>query len=93
MVEDWMNMISGCFGSKDKRFAGHPLDRERAIDLLKECDKNGISLERLLDEVEKYLKNNMDFNEQTKETKKNMQKHISDELQDIRKKFQHWLED
>ena len=57
-------MIAGCFGSEDKKFAKHPCDLERAIELLKECSKNSISLIDLKKEVENYLKNNLAYSSQ-----------------------------
>ena len=91
MALNWKDMIVGCFGSADKIFAGHPSDRERAIDLLQECDKNAVSLATLSKEVESHLKNSLDFNSQTIEVQQNMQKHIDKQLNNIKEKFEHWL--
>lgn len=91
MPTDWKDMIAGCFGSADRIFAGHPSDKERAIDLLQKCNKDSISLSSLIQEVENYLKDNLDFNAQTTEIQNNMQNHINGQLQDIKEKFEHWL--
>ena len=92
MALNWKDMIGGCFGSADKIFAGHPSDRERAIDLLQECDKNAVSLSSLLQETEIYLKDSLDFNSQTPDIQQNMQKHIDEQLSNIKEKFEHWLD-
>ena len=92
MVLNWKDRIAGCFGSADKIFAGHPSDRERAIDLLQECDKNAISLATLLQEVESYLKDSLDFNSQASDVQQNMQKHINEQLNNVKEKFEDWLD-
>lgn len=92
MALNWKDMIGGCFGSADKIFAGHPSDRERAIDLLQECDKNAVTLATLSQEVENYLKNSLDFNSKDAKTQQHMQKHINKQLNNIKEKFEHWLD-
>lgn len=78
MAKNWKEIIDGCFGIEDGKFARYPLDKERAIELFQECYKNVISLRRvLLNEVENYLKENFNFNSQTIEVQNNMQKHIN----------------
>ena len=72
--------IENCFGEADKVFAGHPVEINNAIELLKECIDNSISIETLIGEIEKYLLNN-NLN----------QDHIDTQLDSVKKKFTHWL--
>ena len=37
-MENLNNRLAGCFGSADKKFAYHPLDKGRAFDLLVEMN-------------------------------------------------------
>ncbi len=92
MQDDWKRLISGCFGSVDKKFAGHPCDIERSVELLGKCLKDNVSLEELLTEVEHSLKILLDFDNQPSDTKEHMQKHIEKELQKVKVKFEDWLE-
>jgi len=47
--------ISGAFGEVDSKFSLHPLDRDRAIELIKICSQNNVSMNELLVAVEDYL--------------------------------------
>ena len=91
-MPNWKDMIAGCFGSADKIFSGHPSDQDRAIDLLQECSKNGVSISALIEETEKYLKDSLDFNSQTQEVQQHMQKHINEQLQNVKEKFEPWID-
>jgi len=88
----WQDMIGGCFGSADKKFAGHPNDIERAIDLLKECNKNCIPLSELSKEIDTYLKNSLDFSSKDNSRQKEIQNHIDSELNKVKEKFEFWLD-
>lgn len=92
MQDDWKKLIGGCFGSADKKFAGHPLDEERAVELLRECVKDRVSLQELLDETGCYLKVSLNFDNQPSNIKENIQNHIDGELQKVKEKFEDWLE-
>ena len=47
--------ILGCFGTADKIFAGHPLDKGRAFELLKILFKNHVTLKEVKQAVKKFL--------------------------------------
>lgn len=76
----WQQKIPGAFGDQDLVFAEHPLDADRALDLLKDCYQSDIPLKDVIDEVEKYLKANGATTQ-----------HITDQLSKIREKFSGWL--
>ena len=78
---NWKEDIPGTFGSADLIFAGHPCDAERALDLLKECYQSNVSLQDVLDEVEKFLK-----------LKGAGAQHIRDQINKINDKFSGWLD-
>ena len=78
---NWQQKVPGTFGNQDLIFAGHQLDADRALDLLKECYKSNISLQDVLDEAEKFLK-----------SKGAQNQHIKEQLDKIRAKFNGWLE-
>lgn len=79
------------FESEDKKFAMHPNDEERAIELLGKCVKENVSLQELLAEVEHYLKSSLDFDNQPSDKKEHMQKYIGKELQKVKVRFKEWL--
>lgn len=76
----WKSKVSGTFGDQDLKFAGHELDTERALDLLKECYKSNVPLQEVLDEVERYLR-----------SKKANDKLIKTQVDKVRDKFSGWL--
>lgn len=77
----WKKKVSGTFGAQDLIFAGHPLDADRALELLKECYKSNIPLQDVLDEAESYLK-----------SKGAQAQHVQEQLEKIDKKFSGWLQ-
>lgn len=52
----WQDDIAGCFGEADKRFAGHPLDAERALKLLLRLRQEGVDWGDFESAVRKHLK-------------------------------------
>lgn len=52
---DWKDKISGCFGHDLAGFAAHPLDEQRAFDLLAELRSASIGWQEVADEFENYL--------------------------------------
>lgn len=53
---DWKDKIPGSFGAVDKKFAGHALDCERAVELLEAANKADVGLKEYLTEIENWLK-------------------------------------
>lgn len=51
----WKNSIPGCFGCKDKKFAMHPNDIQRASDIIKEVNVAGDGWDDYLTAVEDWL--------------------------------------
>ena len=74
------NKIAGAFGAVDLKFAIHPLDMSRAIDLLRACVDEDISLKDLLSAVDDHLR---------KAGAQNT--HIEQELSSVEAKFSGWL--
>lgn len=72
--------IPGTFGSMDLNFAVHPLDGERAIQLLKACYQTNVPLQELLVAVEDFLRKEGAGDE-----------HISEQLAEVKAKFSGWL--
>ena len=76
----WKNKISGTFGTQDLYFAMHPLEANKALDLLKECYNSNIPLQDVLNEAEQFLKN-----------KNANAQYIQNQLKEISNKFGGWL--
>lgn len=51
----WKSLIPGCFGIADLRFARHPLDEQRAKNMVKEAKRSGSSQEEIVAEIKEYL--------------------------------------
>ena len=52
----WKDGISGCFGDIDGKFAVHPLDARRALELLLEAKTAAISRDDFFGAFEEYLR-------------------------------------
>ena len=76
----WKTQVPGTFGSMDLIFCSHPLDTDRALELLKECYKANISLSDVVKEVEKFLS-----------SKGAGKDHITDQTDQVKDKFGGWL--
>ena len=77
---DFRSNISGAFGNVDLKFAIHPLDAERAIELLRICHENNVSLKELLSAVEDFLLKSGAGNS-----------HVKEQLKEVKVKFSGWL--
>jgi hypothetical protein len=77
---DFRSNIPGTFGSADLRFAIHPADAERAIELLKICYKNDVPLKELLSAVEDFLREKSAGDD-----------HVKGQLKEVKAKFGGWL--
>ena len=75
----WQDQVPGTFGSVDLVFGGHPLDRERARQLLIDASASNVSLPELLDAAETFLR-----------SRGTPPSHIDVQL-DRMKKIQYWL--
>lgn len=68
-ITAFKGMIAACFGSSDRIFAGHPMDRERARELLMFIIEKEVTLTDFKKQVEIFLKeagikNEKHFNKQ-----------------------------
>ena len=54
-LEDINVRIGGCFGDRDKKFAGHTLDENRAKEIRKLAVENKITLSEIQNIVSGYL--------------------------------------
>ena len=77
---DFRSNIPGTFGTVDLKFAIHPLDAGRAIELLKICYENNVSLKELLSAVDDFLRKNGAGND-----------HVKEQLKEVKAKFSGWL--
>lgn len=71
---NWKNKIPGCFGDADKKFAGHPADRKRAVDLLKAASEEDIGYDDYIEAIENWL-----------ESKGCLKSHIDQEMNKVKK--------
>ena len=76
----WTDQIPGCFGDEDLLFAVHPLDSQRAIEVLLAAKKDGVSLADLLNEFRTYLGGRTSNEE-----------HISEQMKVIREHYSVWF--
>lgn len=53
--KDWKTKLPGCFGTVDLKFALHPLDEERAKQMMKLAFKSGASIDDILSAIAGYL--------------------------------------
>jgi len=77
---DWKSRIPGCFGKVDYKFAVHPIDENRAFDLLNMLRKESVSWEEFESEVRSFLiKGNCH------------EAHISDQIESVERHIRAWL--
>ena len=76
----WKDMISGCFGISDKKFAAHPLDEERAFELLKTLRKESVSWTEFSKTLADYLD---DVNKS----------HMIEQVHKVKQYFYPWLKE
>lgn len=55
LEKDWKNLLAGGFAYLTAPFAGHPLDKKRAINMFLTTKIKNISLAKILKEAKKYL--------------------------------------
>ncbi len=75
------NMIVGCFGVADLRFALHSLDEDRAFKLLAYCRDHGIRYDIVTFEIREFLTSNSVSAE-----------HLSAQMDEVEKMFKPWLD-
>jgi hypothetical protein len=51
----WKDLIPGCFGIADLKFARHPLDEQRAKNMVNSARDSGSSTEEILGAIREYL--------------------------------------
>ncbi len=73
-TKDWKTKLPRCFGILDHKFALHPLDEERAKQMMKSAFNSGASIDDFLSAITDYLA--------SKGAKK---KHIKEQLEYARK--------
>ena len=83
----WNEKIPGCFGSEDSIFAGHHNDEERALELLRQCFAEGVSLAEVLKEIEAFLRRK----HPTPADQQQFNTHIADQLKRVQARFAPWL--
>jgi len=54
-MQNWKNKLKGCFGGADKKFGRHALDEQRAKELKKELDSEGITWAQVEIEIKNHL--------------------------------------
>ena len=79
-MSNWKEMVRGCFGEVDKIFAGHPLDENRAFELLKVCRDQSIGWTALEREFRSFL-SGLDTS------------HVAKQIQRARRMMKDWLLD
>jgi hypothetical protein len=72
--------IVGCFGTTDQVFAGHPNERNRALDLLRDCISNNVGLA----EIELAAREHLDLLEVSGQ-------HKEDQLAKVKAHLSPWL--
>lgn len=54
---NWKEQIRGCFGSRDRIFAGHPNDHQRAQAMLIAAIQEGATKKEMHDAIKDFLTN------------------------------------
>jgi hypothetical protein len=54
--QDWKSHVPGCFGNVDLHFASHPLDHQRAKEMLKAAIDAEASLADIVEEATRFMK-------------------------------------
>jgi len=52
---NWTCQISDCFGSIDRKFAGHDMERNNAKNMLSSAIKEGVSYKDYCDSIKNWL--------------------------------------
>jgi hemerythrin len=53
----WKTLIPGCFGPLDRRFLSHPIEKQKADNLLKELIRYNVTKDELENAVRTFLEN------------------------------------
>ena len=77
---DWRQRLSGCFGEVDHRFAAHPLDSQRAFELLSILRREQVRWEDVRVAVWGHLR-----------TKGCTPQHITEQMKAVNRHFRPWL--
>ncbi len=80
-MADWKEKIPGCFGVVDHKFAVHPADATRALELLNVMVKEKVPRREVREAFRAYL-----------ETKTKDQNYIQEQMSSVRIHFAPWLE-
>ena len=56
MNDDWKRLISGSFGCEDIKFAMHPSDQSRAVEMLCAALASGIDFKDYLESIESWMR-------------------------------------
>ena len=54
-MQNWKETLPICFGSVDKNFGGHPIERANAREMLRDAINTGVSLKDIEDEAKRFL--------------------------------------
>jgi len=54
-MNDWKQMMKGCFGIEDRIFGGHPCDEKRAREMLKAAIDAKATMEEIVSEAVRFL--------------------------------------
>ena len=76
----WRQDMPSCFGKFDRRFCGHPIERQHARAMLKKAIDAGASYQDIISEAETFLKS-VGANQQ----------HINTELDQV-KRLECWFD-
>ncbi|MDP3460102.1 MAG: hypothetical protein Q8S09_12590 [Hyphomonas sp.] len=77
----WTNRIPGCFGTVDQKFAIHPLDEQRAIELLLEAKRASVGYDEVVRQITAHLT-----------SKGASGDHIGEQIARVRKLFKPWYQ-
>ncbi len=78
---EWEAQIPGCFGIVDQVFAGHPLDEQRAFDLLTRLRRERPAWDDVVGAFERHLRG-----------KDCGPEHITEQMDRVRRHYAPWLE-
>lgn len=77
---DWKEKLSRCFGLSDRKFAGHPSDKQRAYELLGYLIQQNIGMSEVEAELRIILKDTHNL-------------HEDEQIERVRDFFKLWLDD
>ena len=81
-MSDWEERVPGCFGNTDLIFAGHPLDENRAFDLLATLREGNVGWSEAKSAFRDHL-----------EREGASTDHISNQISKIENRYRPWLLD